>query len=236
MKPASLLLRASVPVLAVLLFAGCETGPDRRAMREEARHSVPPMAASDTFFGGQVGVKLTLGGLDVSPDERGGGRGGGSSRHGGGHHGGGPSLTGGSNRGGMGGEEPSFGSYEGNDRLGPTDVGSISEVPVHHGESEMPPAMLRLRLENTGPDPVVVEVRDLDSVLGNFAVRPDRLVLEPGKSAEPDPMESLLGLDTYTVPVTLTLRVGGKTETKILTLRPVTPAPAPAPVAPPATP
>jgi len=230
MKPASLLLRAFLPFLAVLLFAACETSPDRRAMREEARRSVPPMAASETFFGGQIGVKLTLGGLDVAPDERGGGSGGGSSRHGGGHHGGGTGLTGG-NRGGMGGE-PSFGSYEGNERLGPTDVGSTSEVPVRHGESEMPPALLRLHLENTGPDTVIVEVRDLDSALGDFAVRPDRLVLEPGKSAEPDPMESLLGLESYALPVTITLRVGGKTETKILTLRVVPPAPA-APPAPP---
>ena len=106
-------------------------------------------------------------------------------------------------------------------------------APAIRGGSNLPPVMLRLHLANTGPDTVIVEVRDLDSELGDFAVRPDRLVLEPGTSAEPDPMESLLGLESYALPVTITLRAGGKTETKVLTLRPVIPDPAAPPPTPP---
>ncbi len=91
--------------------------------------------------------------------------------------------------------------------------------------SNMPPAMLRLRLENTSTASVEVEVRDLNSELGDFAVQPDKLTLDPGQSAEPDPMESLLGLDTYSLPVTISLRWNGRTETKVLTLQLVKPAP-----------
>jgi hypothetical protein len=98
----------------------------------------------------------------------------------------------------------------------------------------MPPAMLRLHLTNTTAGTVVVEVREVNSELGNFAVRPDKLTMAPGESAAPDPMQSLLGLDTYSLPVTITLRTGGQTETKVLTLRQVEPAEAtPPPSAPP---
>jgi len=85
--------------------------------------------------------------------------------------------------------------------------------------------VLRLRLENITAYAMDVEVRDVNSELGDFAVRPDKLTLQPGQSEEPDPMESLLGLDTYSLPVTITLRSAGRTETKVLTLQLVTPAP-----------
>ena len=70
-------------------------------------------------------------------------------------------------------------------------------------------------------------MRDLNSELGDFAVRPDKLTVSPGQSEEPDPMQSLLGVDSYSLPVTITLRTAGRTETKVLTLQLVTPAPPP---------
>lgn len=102
--------------------------------------------------------------------------------------------------------------------------------------SNMPPAMMRLRLENTTASAIDVEVIGLDSELGDFAVRPDKLTLQPGQSAEPDPMESLLGVDTYSLPVTITLRTAGHTETKVLTLQLVKPAPGTQPPVPPPPP
>ena len=91
----------------------------------------------------------------------------------------------------------------------------------------MPAALLRLRVENTTQAEIDVEVRGLDSSIGNFAVRPDKLIVMPGESEEPDPMESLLGVDVSSLPVTLTLRWKGQTETKVVTLQLTQPVPAP---------
>jgi hypothetical protein len=208
-------------------------------MIEEARHSVPPMAASETFFDGKIAVNLTLGGYAGAsgvpgPGSEGGGRrGGGGGRHGGGAGGMNAGVGGiGGGRGAMGGDSGggySHGSAEG---MSASPSGGEPETPVRRAASEMPPTLMRLRLENTTVAAVVVEVHEVNSELGNFAVRPDKLTVAPGEWAEPDPMQSLLGLDTYALPVTITLRVAGQTETKILTLHPVASAPAaPAPTA-----
>lgn len=206
-----------------LLLAACETRPDRHAMNEEAHHSVPPMAADEPFFNGSVIAHLTLrgdvggGGGPDSDSDKGGSHGGGG---GGGRHGGGRS-------GGMGGGSGRGRSASSGDSTSSTDGSSASSMH----RSAMPAAVLRLRLENTTPATLEVEVRDLDSALGDFAVRPDKLTIVTGESEEPDPMESLLGVDSYDLPVTVSLRLGGKTETKILTLHLVNPAP-PTPPAP----
>ena len=210
-------LPSSLAVIAMLL-AGCESRPDPHAMMEEARHSVPPMAANEPFFDGAVIAHLTLGndtGAGGGPGDDstgGGGHGGGGTggRHGGGHGGG-----------GMGGGGSGRGTHQGGDQSGGGD--GAPSASMHR--SNMPPAMLRLRLENTSAAAVDVEVVGLDSELGDFAVRPDKLTIAPGQSQEPDPMESLLGLDTYSLPVTITLRCAGHTETKVLTLQLVKPAP-----------
>jgi len=218
MKPTPLPLKVSLSALATLLLAACETRPDRHAMMEEARHSVPPMVADEKFFDGAILAHLTLGGdtgangEPGSDSENGGGQQGSGS--GGGRHGGG--------RGGMGGG--SRGSRQGGDSSGGDDSDAAAAA-IRHSASNMPPAMLRLHLENTTSATLVVEVRELNSELGNFAVRPDKLTLDPGQSAEPDPMQSLLGVDTYTLPVTITLRIAGTTESKILTLHLLKPAP-----------
>jgi hypothetical protein len=215
MKPPRLPLRAPLCIIATFLLAGCESKPDRRAMMEEARHSVPPMAANEAFFDGAVIAHLTLGsdtGAGGTGDDSASGTGHGSgsmsSGMGGGHHGGG---RGGGSGGGM---------RQGGGSSGGNGAPSTSMRP-----SDMPPAMLRLRLENTTAAAVDVEVQGLDSELGDFAVRPDKLTIAPGQSDEPDPMESLLGVDTYSLPVTVTLKFAGRTETKVLTLQLITPAP-----------
>ena len=204
-------------VLATFLLAACESRPDRHAMMEEARHSVPPMAANEAFFDGAVLAHLTLGsdpsagggpGGDAEGGGHGGGGGGGGRRHGGG---------------GMGGGGGGGGMHQGGGQPGGGEGAPSSSMRA----STMPPAMLRLRLENTTATAMDVEVRGVDSELGDFAVRPDKFTLPPGQSVEPDPMESLLGVDTYSLPVTITLRTAGRTETKVLTLQLITPAPPP---------
>jgi len=214
MNPPRLLPRAALPVLAAAVLAGCSSGPDRHAMMEEARHSVPPMAAQETYFDGRIVAHLSLstgdreGGSDHGDSGGGGARSGGGGRHGGGGR-----------RGGMGGGN-SAGS-------GDSSGGDLAQQ-ARHNESIMPAVMLHLRLQNQSTEAVVVEVRDLNSELGDFAVRPDTFTIAPGETVEPDGMQSLLGVDTFSLPVTLELRIGEKTESKVLTLKPVAPAPPPA--------
>lgn len=85
----------------------------------------------------------------------------------------------------------------------------------------MPPIVLRLQLQDKTTYPITVEIREVNSALGNFAVRPDQLSLAPGQPTETEPMSSTLGADSSELPVTVTLRVGGQSETKVLTLHPV---------------
>lgn len=88
-----------------------------------------------------------------------------------------------------------------------------------------PALTLRLRLENRGLASLEVHIIELNSALGNFAVRPERLTLAPGESGEVDPMISQLGVIAERVPVKLILRVAGTTEEQTLILGKPAPAP-----------
>jgi len=220
----STLLPVCAATISLFAFAACESGADRRAM-EEARKSVPPMAASETFFTGQISAQLTLGSSlgEPGPGKGPGGKGGRTGgRMGGGHRG----MGGGGYRSGAEGMSGEAGSDLGEPRMSE----STEDLRPRYVDSPMPPAMLRLRLENTSAAQVVVEITDLDSELGNFATRPDKFTLEPNAVGEPGAMQSLLGVDSLALPVKLTLRIAGKSETKTLVLRPV-PPPAATPAA-----
>lgn len=93
-----------------------------------------------------------------------------------------------------------------------------------------PAITLRVRLENKGQTDLTVTIRDVDSVLGNFVPQPEKVSLKPGQSAELDPMTSRLGVVAATIPLTLSFRIGEKTETQKLVLR--EPAGAATPAAP----
>jgi hypothetical protein len=232
--PAVMAIRCSVLLLLVAL-AGCEDG--RRSghgggsaeMGGTPPPPMPDMAASGTFFAGQIEVDVLLGsngftrpsGDDKSDpsDSAGGGRRGGAGNYGGG--GGGRK-----GRGGSGGSDGSAArSSDGDD---PT---------PHIPTSNAPPVRLHLRLTNHGTAPAEVEVVDFNSDLGNFVVEPSRIAVAPNASAEADPMISRLGVNADAIPVTVNLRLAGHSEKQVLTLRAVTP-PTPPPSAPasPATP
>ena len=192
LRPAALL------ALACALLAGCETAPDRRSAAEDVRRAAPSLAAHDSFFGGRIAAQLTLASVPVSP------------------RGPGHVPPGGWNAGaGLVGGDGMEGRREGGD------PDRSEELRPRYANSPMPPALFRLRLENTSREELTVEIQDLNSELGNFATRPDKFTLAPGASGTPNAMQSLLGLDTVALPVTLSLRVGGQNETKVLTLRPV---------------
>ena len=94
--------------------------------------------------------------------------------------------------------------------------------------STLPPVALRLRLTNQDAQPLEIQFVECRSYLGNFAVRPEKVTLAPGDAGQPDPMTSLLGVTGDEIPLTIGLRLGGKLETKVLTLRIVKPGTTPA--------
>jgi hypothetical protein len=85
--------------------------------------------------------------------------------------------------------------------------------------SPLPPVTMRLKLSNLQRATVSVEIRDFNSDLGNFAVVPGILTVEPGQSSEPDPMISQLGVTSDEIPVKVTLRMGAVTESKTILVK-----------------
>jgi hypothetical protein len=82
--------------------------------------------------------------------------------------------------------------------------------------SPMPPVTLRVEFENRTTEPVVIEVTEVNSYLGNFAVRPPRLELEPGGKGVLDPMISQLGVTSEVIPLKLEVRHGGRKEQQVV--------------------
>jgi hypothetical protein len=87
--------------------------------------------------------------------------------------------------------------------------------------STLPPAALRLRVHNTTAAPVEIEFLECKSYLGNFAVRPEKITIPAGESGQPDAMVSLLGVSGQEIPVTISLRLNGKAETRTAVIVPV---------------
>jgi hypothetical protein len=88
--------------------------------------------------------------------------------------------------------------------------------------SPMAPITIHLKLENRTDQAVKVQVLEMNSDLGNFAVTPDSLVLSAGQTAEPDPMISQLGVISDSVPFKVTLNIAGKNETQTIVARDIT--------------
>lgn len=97
----------------------------------------------------------------------------------------------------------------------------IDALQHRRAASPLPPVMLWLTLTNAAKDPLKVEIVDFKSDLGDFAVQPDHVTLAPGGSVNPDPMISRLGVTSNKLPVTISLRINGHAETRVLTLKPV---------------
>jgi len=96
--------------------------------------------------------------------------------------------------------------------------------------SPLPPVTTRLKLQNRGTETLEIEILEVNSDLGNFAVRPAKIRVAPGQTAEPDPMISQLGVTSNEIPVKVTLRkVGDTAQSQILTVISLQPAYKPVP-------
>lgn len=85
--------------------------------------------------------------------------------------------------------------------------------------SPMPPVTLRVAFENKTAAPMEIQVTEVNSELGNFAVRPEKLTLAPGQSGKLDPMISQLGVTSDEIPLKVEVRIAGKKESKIITVK-----------------
>lgn len=96
----------------------------------------------------------------------------------------------------------------------------IRQMKAHRAAgSPMPPVTLRVQLENRASEPLEVEVTDVNSYLGNFAVRPSKLTLAPGEKAALDPMISQLGVTSNEIPLQIAVRYQGKKESQVVPVK-----------------
>ncbi len=181
-----------------------------------------PMEADAAFFGGTVEAEVLLARAGMNWTRPGLGKvGSGEAEHGrggfrggmGGRYGGERGEFGGERERGEGREGGGEREQEGGEESGGARIYAMNERPL----------VLRVRLTNHGKMPVKVAVVDFNSVLGDFAVQPESIAVDPGQSVEAEPMVSRLGYSGAEIPLTVQLRVDGKTEQKVLQLHPIKP-------------
>ena len=180
-----------------LFLAGCDTPGQTRPSKGEFEAPRPiAMRGEALFFQNALRVETTITrGRPGAPGE------------------GGPRVSGNGRRRGPGGGGPAR-------RMQDEDESS----PVRGlRTSPLPPVTLRVKLENLSSDPLEVQVREVNSALGNFAARPEKVLLAPGQSAELDSMISQLGAVGAVIPVTLEFRAKGKTERQQVSVRTLAP-------------
>jgi hypothetical protein len=216
-------LATASPLLAWLLVAaGCSSQSTPRDLMLEEASKAPverpvAMRGEGTFLEGKVAALATVSrGFDRGAK---------------------------AGRGGRGGNRPGEGLYE-DGRRRRDDVGAFTEVYNigGYGDSEeeqkeamedyirqararraagspMPPVTLRVLFENKGTEPLELEVTEVNSDLGNFAVRPPKLTIPPGEKAVLDPMISQLGVTSDEIPLKLAVKVGAKKEQQVVVVK-----------------
>jgi hypothetical protein len=211
---------AATLTLATLLLPGCGTPVERDMMREAATTGEKPVAmkGETKLFDGKVGVFATV----SRGFERGataGARGPGGPRDGG--------LDDLSGRGRRGKDDAGitevyniggFGDSEEEQKAAMEEYIRVARARRAQG-SPMPPVTLRVVVENLGTDALVIEVTDVNSELGNFAVRPDKLTIAPGEKGMLNPMVSQLGVTSDEILLKVAARVAGKKDTQTISIK-----------------
>ncbi len=211
-------------MIFVLLAAGCSSEPKPGLRDGPPRKPSIPLAGQAEFFSGQILAEIHVGteGMPVvRPGEAaaGGHEGGGSGRGGRRRGGGGGQMNMAGGAGGFGGNiggSVPFG--EGGRTAHAGGPGGASRFGLGGGGR---PVMIHLRFTNRTNAKVDLYINDFVSPLGNFAVRPEMLTLEPGQSLETEPMTSQLAGSFTEAMATLVLRLNGKTEKQVLSLKQV---------------
>jgi hypothetical protein len=87
--------------------------------------------------------------------------------------------------------------------------------------SPMPPVTLKVAFQNQGTEPLEITPTEINSDLGNFAARPTKLTVAPRETGVLEPMISQLGVTNDVIPLTVSVRIGGKSETQVITIKSV---------------
>ena len=210
--------------LALISLTACASDRPQRGMRRDMQVIKVSMQATGEFYHGQLHVEANVKNGDMRRPKGAGDKGNSdSSSKRGGRSGG--SMTMG---GGMGGGD----RMEGGGRMGGgmrKDEGESRETGSRFNrmESNQPPILLTLRLENTGTENLSITIRDIDSALGNFVPQPEHLELTPGQSAELEPMISRLGVIANEIPLQLSFGRAGQVESQTIILKSNLPDPDP---------
>lgn len=197
MRPSLLKPLHLVPALAFCVILSLRAAPPPESAPPDdgpGGFPIPKMEATGAFFSGAVVVNVHFGRMERPRKDAPGADGKPSANA--------PAGKGGGKRkgAGKGGPPPGGGGRGG---------GDPSERTPNIREERNPPTQFRLSLTNAGKEPLVVEVLDFDSLLGNFAVKPDKITIAPGATVEADPMISRLGIPTEDLPLKIRMRTGG---------------------------
>jgi len=183
--------------MGALGLVGCRNPSGRDAMPTPTNERPIAMKGEDKFFEGQVDAVLTVS------------RGFTRARPGG--------------RGVRGDDAPDLAdvfSTELNDSENKDYMQTLAKMQALQVRgSPLPPVILRLELKNQGTEPIEVEILEVNSDLGNFAVRPAKLMLPLGEVAATEPMNSQLGVTSDEIPVKVRLKYAGKTDAKTILVK-----------------
>jgi hypothetical protein len=216
--PASILSRAGSAGLALaaglLLAAGCSTTqpPDPMAEAAEAGERPVAMKGDRAYFDGKLFATVTVSrGFSRNLDGPARGKNADRDRR---------SRQEDASTAGLSNSYPTGfeGASESDQREMYEDMVRLARAHRAKG-SPMPPVTLRLKLENRGPDPIEVDLLEVNSDLGNFAVRPTKLTLAAAQTGEADPMVSQLGVTSDEIPVKVTFRIAGQKESQVVVVK-----------------
>ena len=150
---------------------------------------------------------------------------------------------------GSAGGRPHAGGHRGRwDEASSSDYAERADAPFESGDNSyssaeieemygrvnyqyiLPPRLaLTLTIANKSAQTISLAVADVNSLLGNFAPRPEKFVLAPGEQGSIDPMLSTFDNNFEELDVTLTVRRGDQRETQVLKLRRAQPPSPPTP-------
>ncbi|MEI7799045.1 MAG: hypothetical protein WCI28_02530 [Opitutaceae bacterium] len=231
-SPRGLLLPTILLSLLCLVMSGCQNEPKRsshRVLGTPRAQAATPMKGEENFLRGKITAAITVGDRDPALDNlpEGATPADNYEPSGRSHSGGsGGSFNLGLGGGGGGGKH---GGGRGGDSSGHSEGGGHKrDEQTEHMRPSLgsmgPPVMIHLSFLNHGAEPVVIQILDFISPLGNFAVRPDKLTLAPGQVVAVEPMSTLLDEGLTETVVTLALKINGQTEKKILPLHATAPS------------
>lgn len=208
---------------ALACLVGCAgPRPPRQGPPEQPQS---PLAARTVFFTGTIVAEAKVTSFRHSLQRPGheddSSSGANDRRHSGPPPGGGGMGAGGPPGGGGGGGHGSMGAGGPPPDGGGRDHGDSVSAPRRRGGSgALPRQTLRISFTNRTEAPFTIAITELNSLIGNFAPRPEKLTIAPGATESLEPVSGDAGGLLNWLDVTLSLRHGGTAESHVLHLIP----------------